>query len=302
MGGGGWSSSSFTSYATSCGHSVRADNTVDFKGKSANQVFCHKSLDKSMDPYNVIRECCESNEHPNAFPIIIGIDVTGSMGPAAMKVASKLNSILVNVNQEVKDAEFLIMGIGDLNYDDAPIQAGQFESDIRIAKQLNNIYFEDGGGENTYESYTAAWYFGLNRTRCDAIEKGKKGIIITIGDEELNPELDGILDYIGKVDEKEDFTNAEPNALYDAASKKFNIFHVHIDHDRSSRDRKENNIKSFAKVIGEQNVFSTELDGLNTVISDIIIKNASSTNVIDFTSIAKSDANAKAEKLEEVVW
>lgn len=83
----------------------------------------------------------------------------------------------------------MIMGIGDLAYDGCPIQVSQFESDIRIAEQLDKIYFEFGGGGNSFESYTAAWYFGSRHTKLDCLNRGKKGIIITMGDEQLNPYL-----------------------------------------------------------------------------------------------------------------
>ena len=65
------------------------------------------------------------------------------------------------------------MGIGDLAYDYAPIQASQFESDIRIAEQLDKIYFEGGGGGNNFESYTAAWYFGVHNCKLDCWNRGE---------------------------------------------------------------------------------------------------------------------------------
>ena len=77
------------------------------------------------------------------------------MGNTAVEVAKKLNEIMTNLYEEVSDVQFMIMGIGDLYCDEAPIQASQFESDIRIAEQLDKIYFEGGGGGNGYESYTA---------------------------------------------------------------------------------------------------------------------------------------------------
>jgi hypothetical protein len=129
-----------------------------------------------------MRLCCDSEEHPETVPVILALDVTGSMGKAAEKIAKKLNVIMTKLFGEVKDIEFMTIGIGDLAYDSYPIQATQFESDIRIAEQLGKIYFEFGGGTNPYESYTAAWYFGLHNTELDCWKRNKKGIIVTIGD------------------------------------------------------------------------------------------------------------------------
>ena len=50
----------------------------------------------------------------------------------------------------------------------------QFESDMRIAEALDKIYMEHRGGGNAYESYTAAWRMGLNRTSLDRIDKQEK--------------------------------------------------------------------------------------------------------------------------------
>ena len=121
--------------------------------------------------------------------MILALDVTGSMGGALLKTAASLNVIMQKILNEYEDVEFMVMGIGDLSYDRAPIQISQFESDIRIAEHLDRIWFERGGGGNGFESYTAAWYMGLYHTRLDCWNKGRKGILITIGDEPLNPYL-----------------------------------------------------------------------------------------------------------------
>ena len=160
MGGGSWTAKSYCSYSTSVGRSFDIDKGIVTDNFSAQEMFRNRSLDPALNPKNVIRECCDSEEHPNTIPIILALDVTGSMGDTSVAIAKKLNKIMTELYKDVKDIEFLIMGIGDLAYDDYPIQASQFESDIRIAEQLDKIYFEGGGGGNSYESYTSAWIFG----------------------------------------------------------------------------------------------------------------------------------------------
>lgn len=53
-----------------------------------------------LDPKNVIRECCDTEEHPNTIPVILALDVTGSMGQAAVEVAKKLNVIMTKLNYD----------------------------------------------------------------------------------------------------------------------------------------------------------------------------------------------------------
>ena len=186
MGSGSWTTTSFVNYATSRGYETDTRGTIT-SNYSNQEMFKAKNIDASLDPKGVIRECCDSKEHPNTFPVILALDVTGSMGQAAVEISKRLNNIMTKLYEQVEDIEFMVMGIGDLSYDSCPIQASQFESDIRIAEQLEKVYFEFGGGGNSYESYTAAWYFGARHTKLDCWNRGKKGIIITIGDERLNP-------------------------------------------------------------------------------------------------------------------
>ena len=186
MGCGSWTRDSYVSYSTTKGMSVSTDGMIS--GSYSNQdMFKARNIDSALDPKNVIRECCDTEEHPSTIPVILALDVTGSMNDVSVEIAKKLNVIMTKLYEDIADVEFMIMGIGDLAYDNSPIQISQFESDIRIAEQLDKLWFENGGGGNDYESYTAAWYMGSRHTKIDCNKRGKKGIIITIGDERLNP-------------------------------------------------------------------------------------------------------------------
>lgn len=189
MGSGTWTRNAFTSYTTTKGYSVSMDGSVTGMSSNVQDNFKSRMLVTDLNPKNVIRECVDSTEHPNTKPVILALDVTGSMGRAAMEVAKQINVVMTKLYENVTDVEFLVMGIGDLAYDCAPIQASQFESDIRIAENLDKIYFENGGGGNDYESYTVAWYMGLKHCKLDCWKRGKKGLIITMGDEPINPYL-----------------------------------------------------------------------------------------------------------------
>ena len=142
MGGGSWTTCSYVTHSTT----TRGFASMDaFNNASTQELYRSKKLDKMLDPKNVIRECCDSEEHPNTKPVILGLDVTGSMGSAAEAVAKQLNDIMTSAYEKVKDVEFMTMAIGDLSYDIAPLQVSQFESDIRIAEQLEKVYFEGHG-------------------------------------------------------------------------------------------------------------------------------------------------------------
>lgn len=276
MGGGTWTKEDFVTYSCSVGKSMETNGTVSLDGMSVQDMYKSVRLNASLNPYNVMRECRDSEEHPNTIPVILALDVTGSMGSTAMVVASELNTVMTNLFSSVKDVEFLVMGIGDLAYDTSPIQASQFESDIRIAEQLDKIYFEGGGGGNNFESYTAAWYFAARHTDLDCWKRGKKGILITMGDEFLNPYLpakplaevtgDGV---------QEDISTA---SLYVEARKKYDIYHIHVDHRPWGGEELK---KSFTSILADQHFVSVSVDKVADTIVDIVTK--SSTGAIEPT-------------------
>lgn len=246
MGSGTVTHCSLRDYATENNYSYDAST-----GRMAGQEYKARSIDPSLDPRGFkVRECCNSDEHPNTIPVILALDVTGSMGEACSETAAALGTIILDLYKHHKDIEICVMGIGDLAYDLAPIQMSQFESDIRIAESLDKVYMEHGGGGNSYESYTAAWYMGLKRTKLDCYDKqGRKGIIITMGDEPLNPYLP-VSDLNDAINGTEQ-ANIETPALYQEARQKFDIFHIAVDSPRDSFIQWEKDIRnSFGQILG----------------------------------------------------
>lgn len=278
MGSGCWSAKSYTTYCSSVGRSYDAVNccVADSFG-SAQEVYHSRTIQTELDPKKIVRECCDSKEHPETFPVILGLDVTGSMGDSAIEVSKKLNILMTESYKTVKDVEFAVMAIGDLSYDRAPIQMSQFESDVRIAENLDKIYFEAGGGGNSFESYTAAWYMGLQHAKLDCWKRGKKGLIITLGDEQINPYLPHRP--LSEVTGDKLQGDVETTDLYKAASAKYDIYHIIVKHDdlygSSSRywaDCEE----SFAKVIGKDHVITSSVNGVVGVLNKIIASSVGS--------------------------
>lgn len=284
MGGGSWTTMNYVSHSTATRGFADMDS---FLSASTQDLYQATGLHSALNPYKVVRECCDSEEHPNTLPVILALDVTGSMGSAASAVAKQLDEIMTEIYASVQDVEFMIMAIGDLSYDRAPIQASQFESDVRIAEQLEKVYFERGGGGNAFESYTAAWYFGLNNTKLDCWKRGKKGIIITMGDEPLNP-------YLPKVplEMKLGCTlqgDVETKDLYREVIEKFDVYHIAIDDSRTSYSRYKDRIdSSFGNLLGENLRVST-CDELYRTIADIVTGQAAQSERIIGVDMASSN-------------
>lgn len=265
MGSGTFTASSFASYSVDNGRSYNfATNRID-----SDYNFVTKRLKEGMNPKLFdIRECVNSEEHPNTIPIILGLDVTGSMGLACEETAKALGNIVAELYEEIPDVEFCIMGIGDLECDLAPVQMSQFESDVRIAKSIDDLYMEHGGGGNGYESYTIAWYMGLRHTKLDCYDKqSRKGIIITMGDEPLNPILhtSELKKFIGDNVESDIITKD----LYNETLDKFDIYHISVDDRHSSYDYRKSKVDKSWEILGENYKVST-IDDLSRTIKDCI--------------------------------
>lgn len=261
MGSGTVSHSSLRDYASSLGRNYDTST-----GRTTGQTFEARSIDPSLDPRQFkVRECCNSAEHPNTIPVILALDVTGSMGEACSETAAALGTIILDLYKNHRDIEICVMGIGDLAYDRAPIQMSQFESDIRIAESLDKVYMEHGGGGNSFESYTAAWYMGLKRTRLDCYDQQqRKGIIITMGDEPLNPYLPvrQLNDAINGTEQ----ADIETRQLYNEASQKFDIFHIAVDSPMDGyRNYAERIQNSFGQILGSR----LKVSGINGLAGTI---------------------------------
>jgi hypothetical protein len=250
MGHGRWSSRDWDTYTVK--------NT---QGKTTRQIFNQSSLKADMDPRKItMRESRDSKDNPNSTPIILALDVTGSMGMIADKLAREgLGSLIEHIlaRKPVSDPHIMVMGVGDAACGDrAPLQVSQFEADIRIAEQLKNLYLEGGGGGNRHESYTLPWYFAAKKTDIDCVKRGKKGVIFTFGDEECPPDLTRaqIKQYIGD-DIPTDISTAD---LLKEVSKSYDVFHVVIEQGNYASHHKQSVYDSWSKVLPKDRVISVK--------------------------------------------
>lgn len=275
MGSGTWTARAYNTY-TKAIYNVSADSiaTANF---AAQDFYRSRSLADVLNAKGKIRECLDSDEHPNSYPIILALDVTGSMGSAATEAGKKLGEIMSSIyaNDAITDPEFCVMAIGDLAYDYAPIQMSQFESDVRIAEQLDKVYFEGGGGGNQYESYTMAWYMGLRHAKLDCWKRNTKGLIITLGDEQINPYLpkNGIQNYAGDTIQ----ADIETNDLYKEVCEKYDVYHISVNDTYSSyrwNNQQDAVDKSWINVIGEDHYRVSNLENLADTIISIITEHA----------------------------
>ena len=257
MGRGYWTASNWSSFSTS-----------RVAGKGTSGIYTSKTIDSKFDPKNVVRESCDSDDHPNSTPIILGLDVTGSMSSILGVMAEKMGLVMGEIYKRnpVPDPQILFSAIGDSVYDRYPLQVTQFESDIRIAEQLTKVYFERGGGGNNFESYPLTWYFAANHTKTDQYEKrGKKGYIFTFGD-------DGYPEVLTKEEIRKIFgdnvqSDIPIKQVLKQAQKKYEIWHFCMAQGGSYRDR---DLDKWQELLGERAVRITDYTKIPEMIVSIL--------------------------------
>lgn len=283
MGGGIYCSTSRTLRADSMGYAT----------KSAQEIFVSRSINSAMNPYGVVvRESRDSKEHPNSLAIVLGLDVTGSMGTVPhFLVKEGLPHMMESIIKKgIADPQVLFMGIGDHECDQAPLQVGQFESsDELLDKWLTDLWLEGHGGGNDGESYMLPWYFAAKHTLIDCFEKRKqKGYLFTIGDEPVLPAVpSNFLRSMMGEGQYEEYSSAK---LLEMASKKYNVYHIHIKETGSgSRQRV---IDGWKQLIQDNLLIADRKDYVANIIADVVGTN---------TGIVKPDTivrpNAKPEEM-----
>lgn len=270
MGSGSWTSQDWNRYSK---------QTIT--GRSTSQIYSSTNVKSEFDPMNIkVRESCDGDDHPNSNAIIIGLDVTGSMSDILKSVANKLSVLVQEIldRKPVSDPHIMFNAIGDAMCDRHPFQATQFESDIRIAEQLTQLYFEQGGGGNGFESYPLAWYFASRHTSIDCFEKrGKKGFLFTMGDDCYPKKLtkSEIQNIFGDTIE----ADIPVDELLDEVNRKYEVFHLVLD-----RYNDTSRVSEWRKLMGERVIVVKD----HTKVPEIIVSILETMGGKDADTVAES--------------
>ena len=262
MGGGYYSYSD----ASTRSYNLRSSNV------SREEIFHNRKMDKDMDIKGKVRESCDGVDHPKSFPIIIALDVTGSMGVVPENLIKEgFPEIMKKIMDEgVEDPQVCFVGFGDFYCDEAPIQVGQFESSDELTeKWLKAIWLEGGGGGNGSESAALSYYFAARHTKIDSfLKRNKKGVLITISDDACN----GMID---KETGKALFGNCEKDVttseILEEAKKTWDIYHINLMDYLGQHEYVRRNWK---KMLGDHYIETESADGkdIPNIISGIVLR------------------------------
>lgn len=243
MGAGSFDTSSYRSFS----------NTISTK--SVDDIYNGRKIHKDLDPKGItFRESRDSVDNPQSTPVIVALDVTGSMGMIADNIVREgLGTLFEGIldRKPISNPHLMFMGVGDANCDKAPLQVSQFEADNRIVEQLTKIYLEHGGGGNNYESYNLPWYFASQHTVHDSFEKrAKRGYLFTIGDEEAPRDLtkDQIKEFIGDTVERLGTTED----ILNDARRTYDVYHVVIKQGSHAKRHLSEVMDSWRNLLGQR--------------------------------------------------
>lgn len=274
-----------TAYATYAG-------TV--RGASVHATFTKTSLAKALDPHGlIVRESRDSADSPEATPLMVALDVTGSMGDIAQKMASEGLGVLfteVLERKPITNPHLMFMGVGDVACDRTPFQLSQFEADNRIVDQLKDLYVEGGGGGNNTESYNVPWYVAAFKTSTDAFEKrGKKGYLFTIGDECAPTPLTE--EQIRSIFGDEAPVGIDNETLLATAQRMWHVFHIVVEQGSYYRNHEPARVLSTWSALLGQHVL--QLSDY-TKLSEVIVSTMQIIEGEDAAAVAASWGGATA--------
>lgn len=274
--------------------SSRATRTKDvYSTASAGEIFTEKSVNSAMNPNGItIREARDSKEHPNSFPIILALDVTGSMGSIPLYLVKEgLPNIMEKIIKGgIADPQVLFLGIGDHECDKAPLQVGQFESsDDLLDKWLTTLWIESGGGGNEGESYLLAWFFANRYTSTDHFEKRKgKGVLITIGDEPVLKQLPR--ENQRKIMGNGEYSDATASEFLDKVKEKYEVYHLHM---LQGQNGEKQEVKDgWKQIMGSNVIYVQKREDVSQTIADIVLKHG-----LDVKKEVKEDKKEEIEVL-----
>ena len=217
------------SYQASDWAKLRASRGITSTSSASSIFTSTKAKDAYLPKFIDVRESRDSEDSPNSTPIILGFDVTGSMGYLAEEIAKNaLNETVTNIYAKNPVTNPHIMCAAFVEAEDRDgLQVTQFESDIRIAEQLLDLWLEEHGNGDVVPCLL--WYFAAKHTLLDNYQKrGKKGFLFTIGDDaECRTDMRQLATTYNRV--IGDTVSASVEDVLKETTKKFEVFHLFLD-------------------------------------------------------------------------
>lgn len=198
--------------------------------------------EKIIDPKKHIRS-------ESANPLIVGIDVTGSMADWPFEIFDRLPLLYNTLSQYREDLEICFAAIGDAAVDRWPLQVTTFASGFDLEQLLGSLYGEGAGGDAP-ESYGlfAHWV----NTHVEVANAHEPPFLIVFGDAPMHPTVprDQIAHYLGD----EDGRDVDSFKAWQQAGETWNTWFLR----RPTGKPGDQVDQQWGQAIGEQKIFHIE--------------------------------------------
>ena len=187
----------------------------------------------------------------SANPIVVAVDVTGSMARWPFEIFDRLPLLYQTLSQYRPDVEISFVAIGDAFSDQYPLQVCDFAKGIALEDQLNGLYGEGGGGGTIRESYELFAHFMLHQCRAPNAED--RPFLILYGDEGFYEKINAqqVRHYLGGDLPQ----NADAHRTWRALSESWNLYLLRKPygrgHDGSIEDQ-------WAEAVGREKILNLE--------------------------------------------
>ncbi|MBY3433079.1 hypothetical protein HFN89_02650 [Rhizobium laguerreae] len=248
-------------------------NSTHTAGKSRAQVFGSTSMKDAYNPALIsVRESRDSAANPNSSPILLGCDVTGSMGMIAEQL---MRTDLIKIAEGIYDRKpmpdphIAVLAIGDAFSDRAPLQATQFEASITLADQMRELWLEGNGGGNGGESYSLAHLFAATKTVSDGWEvRRNKGVLITIGDEPIHDRIEG--DDLARIMGAQFSQTMTKRQCVDLASQTYEVFHIVLANEGYASHGLRHVLETWNEIMPQRVIQLTDVTKLSETIVSVL--------------------------------
>jgi hypothetical protein len=202
-------------------------------------------------------------------PLVVGVDVTGSMGEWPGIIFGKLPVLYNEVKLHLPEVEISFCAIGDANIDRFPLQVCDFGKGKALEPGLNAICPEGGGGGGIKESYELAAYFYARHAE---LPRAERALFVFCGDEAFYDRIkvSTVQRTIGDVI-PDDLDSA---AVFAELGRKFDVYALRVPYEDQERDDYIHG--RWQEVLGRQRVLRMEdpkrivdcVIGLGAILAD----------------------------------
>jgi len=191
------------------------------------------------------------------FPLVVAVDVTGSMKEFPKIIFEKLcilyNEIMLFLPEELKDSfEISFAAIGDAYSDQSPVQVTDFASGKELDLNIKSLYPEGGGGGQARETYELlAYYYARHCNLVEPLDQPRP-LCIFVGDEGFYAKVnrEHVRKYISTEDKlKSDLISED---VFNVLKQKFNVYMLRIKYDNP--DDEADIDSKWRKVLGDKHV------------------------------------------------